>query len=316
MFDSNNKLLFETYKQDKLPETWLRTLFSEGYFKLFVPKKYGGLELSLKEGLKRIYEAGRIHGSLGWSLNLGAGAGYFWAFFEDSVAEHIFQPSDAVISGSGIATGHTVGKNVTGRWDKCSGAGYASWFTANAKKEDGRIVSFCIPREKVRISPAWDLFALKATSSYAIEIENESVPDNHFFQIGKIVNTSTSYPIYHIPFEPFARLCMLAAFLGMADCLSAHLLEEHASHDGIMSRAEELKQVSVSKYDRMLEEAERIYSGTEKQLLINVGEISRSIYGLCNDLFYQNGMRLSDESTLSHFAWRDVILGTQHFLLR
>lgn len=316
MIRAESSLLYETYLKDQLPTLWLEKLYTQGYFKLFVPRKYGGLELSLSDGLEKIFQAGSVHGSLGWSVNLGAGAGFFWSFFEDDVAKELFEPANAVISGSGLATGSFDGKTVTGRWDKCTGAGYATWFTANARKEDGSICSFAIPRERVTIKPAWDLFALKATSSYAIELDGVEVPKGHIFNIGKTRNSYGSYPISKVPFEPFARLCMLAAFLGMVDCLSKHLLREQSEHEEITSFADSLRDKVNGYRVQMLKDAEKIYRENDKNLTMNIGEISKSIFILSNELFYYHGMRLANEKTLAHFAWRDIILATQHFLLR
>lgn len=59
--------------------------------------------------------------------------------FSPAVAERIYAPVDAVIAGSGYATGKARnvpgGYRVTGQWKYASGAQYARVFTANAVLE-------------------------------------------------------------------------------------------------------------------------------------------------------------------------------------
>jgi hypothetical protein len=100
-------------------------IYQRNWFKLFTPKNLNGAELSLSEGLEQIIAASAVHGSIGWNVNLGSGAGYFYRFFDAETAQKIFSDSKAVIAGSGHATGKALpidgGFKVTGSWDKCSG---------------------------------------------------------------------------------------------------------------------------------------------------------------------------------------------------
>ena len=57
----------------RLPAAIGEPLLQEGFFRLWIPRAYGGLELPLADAL-RIYEAAAaLDGSLGWAVMIGAG---------------------------------------------------------------------------------------------------------------------------------------------------------------------------------------------------------------------------------------------------
>ena len=320
MFARDKNTLLTTYRNGALPSAWLDELFQKKSFKLFVPVRYGGLELDLDEGLQHINDAAAVHGSLGWVVNLGAGAGYFWPFLDHKTAEEIFSPENAVIAGSGAATGVARrvkgGYQLTGAWDKCSGAAHAAWFTVNATLQDGQVRSFAVPRKNVSVTPSWKLFALKATSSYAIEVNDLFVPDRYCFEIGRIRNEYPEYPIGKVPFEAFARLCMTAAMLGMVSGLCRHLQAEFEDNKRILDFSHHLKQETKEHFHQVLTYARRIYQDPEQPEGFPPGGIGKEIYDDCCSLFYSEGLRIADEESLSHYAWRDLMLASQHFMLK
>src|SRR3954463_16517682 len=82
----------------------LDIIYKEKWFKLFVPKEYGGLELSLPEGL-RIEEAlATIDGSLGWTVTLCSGATMFIGYLDQDIAKVIYADDKVCFGGSGRAS--------------------------------------------------------------------------------------------------------------------------------------------------------------------------------------------------------------------
>ena len=129
-----------------IPEQ-LAVIHSRKWFKLFVPRRLGGLELSLPEGVRLEEELARIDGSLGWTVTLCAGAnffvGYVGQFGDQPVAEAIFANADVCLGGSGQATGKAAvldgGYRVSGRWRYATGAPHLTHFTANCVLEKDEI---------------------------------------------------------------------------------------------------------------------------------------------------------------------------------
>jgi len=308
------------YQMKQLSEELLTYARHENLFKLFVPQIYGGQQLSLSGGIQKIYDASVIFGSLGWCVNLGAGAGYFWPFFTSEAAGEVFQDDNAVIAGSGATSGIVVRKKngyiLSGSWDKCTGSAHATWFTVNAQTEEGVSRSFAVPASSVTIKQGWQLFGLKATSSDAIEINEVFVEDRHSFEIGTIQDTSIEYSIKRLPFEGFAKYCMFSSLLGLVQCMCNNLKEEYSDHTRIEVYINTTTGVVSDLKSKLLESAEDFESEPKKGITFDFATPAKSLFKSVTELFYKEGLRLANEETKSHYAWRDVMLATQHYLLK
>jgi hypothetical protein len=320
----------EEYKQSYLSQERLDYLFDKNWFKMFVPKDYGGLELSLTEGAKILTKAATIQGGLGWTLNLGAGANWFSGFFIDSTAKSLFSSPNSVIAGSGFVSG-TYEMNdskvtLNGKWSRCTGAAHASLFSLNAKSDSGKITSFVVPRDQVELSEVkWPIFGLKNTSSHAIELNRVQVPKDYGFHINEIKNHK-EYPVYHIPFESFARVCMSSSFIGIVKCLVRHV------ENDLLSKKPELA-TDIQKILKFIlkSEAERnelsdelsslsfdqeVKASFEAQLKTKLGENNELLYELVQRLFFKGGLPFVEEDQLIHWAYRDVLTGVQHYMVK
>src|SRR5690606_5857792 len=74
----------------KLSKDLLELVYDHKWFKLFVPKIYGGLALSLLDGLLVEEALSRINGSLGWTVTLCSGANLFIGFLDQTLADRLF----------------------------------------------------------------------------------------------------------------------------------------------------------------------------------------------------------------------------------
>ena len=81
----------------RLPPEIAGPLLQEGFFRLWIPARCGGLELGLADAL-RLYEAAAfLDGSLGWALMIGAGGGLFAAWLPPAGARELFGPATALV---------------------------------------------------------------------------------------------------------------------------------------------------------------------------------------------------------------------------
>ncbi|WP_176220654.1 acyl-CoA dehydrogenase [Cohnella massiliensis] len=119
----------------ELDSDLIEAIYEEKLFKLFVPESMNGAMTPLPEALRAFERAAWIDGAFGWAVTIGAGGGFFAATMDQERARELFSAREAVIAGSGLPTGRAVraegGYRVSGRWSYCSGALYASFFTAN-----------------------------------------------------------------------------------------------------------------------------------------------------------------------------------------
>lgn len=126
-----------------LPPDILEGMYEERLFKLFVPDELGGRMTPLPAAARIFEQAAYADGSFGWLVTIGSGGGFFAATLPEKTAGALFADRRAVIAGSGHPTGVAVpvpgGYRVSGSWKYCSGAGFASFFTANCRVRRERL---------------------------------------------------------------------------------------------------------------------------------------------------------------------------------
>jgi indole-3-acetate monooxygenase len=223
----------------RLPPQVVRVLVQLNLFRLWVPKRYGGLELSLPDALHVYEAAARIDGSVGWAVMIGAGGGLFAAFLPPATASALFERPDAVIAGSGAPGGRAQreknGYRVTGTWRYASGVHYATTFTANCVVMEGtapvldaqgqpliRAMAFEAPQ--VAILPGWDTIGMRGTGSDDFEVRDAFVPEHRSFSVFTD-QPRESGPLYRLPFIVLTQLPVTAVAVGIA----THVLEAFAT---------------------------------------------------------------------------------------
>lgn len=319
----------EEYQQLYLNEDKLQKCYTEKWFKLFVPKSYNGLQLSMKEGCHELLNIAEIQGGLGWTVNLGAGANWFSGFFEDEIAKDLFTPVKAVIAGSGSANGDwkstEFGYQITGEWSKCTGANHATIFSLIANNSENELRIFVVPKEKVQLSEEkWPIMGMRNSSSFGINLNDVQIPKGYDFEMNVIKN-NLDYGVYHIPFESFARLCMSASYLGVIKCLIKVCLQDlrkplvlsiiendlwpliESSEGKLYDIANHVEKISVQGNFKELD---------KRNMRKELGENNMKIFDVVQSLFLAGGLQFIEEDKLVHWAYRDVLTAVQHHMVK
>ncbi|HEY4063672.1 MAG TPA: acyl-CoA dehydrogenase family protein [Puia sp.] len=222
----------------------LEILYAQGLFNLYVPRSYGGLELSLPEGLRIEEELARIDGSLGWTVTLCSGANWFVGFLRPELARVLFADRRVCLAGSGRADGvarrmggetgmrgpggdDTAVYEVTGRWKYATGAPHATAFTANCRiEEDGVLLenedgspvvrAFVFLRPEVTIHEDWYMMGMIATASHSFAVQGLRIREDRCFRIDARYAVLPQ-PIYRYPFQAFAEATLAVNHAGMAE---------------------------------------------------------------------------------------------------
>ncbi|MFD2330343.1 acyl-CoA dehydrogenase family protein [Cohnella sp. GCM10020058] len=226
-------------RDGRLPPDILERIYEERLFKLFVPEELDGRMTPLPDAARIFEQAAYADGSFGWLVTIGSGGGFFAATLPEETAGALFEDRRAVIAGSGHPTGVAKvvpgGYHVNGSWKYCSGAGYASFYTANCIVERSgsaerlgdendaavgvgsprapEIRSFAFLPEQVEIVRDWNAMGLQATESHTIRVPDAFVPDAQTFDIAS--EPRYDDPIYRYPFLPFAQVSFAAVVLGL-----------------------------------------------------------------------------------------------------
>ncbi|MBA4535991.1 acyl-CoA dehydrogenase [Bacillus aquiflavi] len=212
-------------KAGTLPADILQLIYEKKLFKLFLPAELGGKQLELLEALKVFQKSAAIDGNFGWLVTIGSGGNIFSPYIEENVCEILFRPKTAVIAGSGYPTGRAIktdnGYNVSGQWKYCSGANYATVFTANCFVEvDGvltdKIISCILMPEHVQVVQDWDAYGLKATGSHTIKVNNVSISKNFTFSLFEQKSDYAGI-VNSFPFLSFSEASFTAICLGIGE---------------------------------------------------------------------------------------------------
>lgn len=330
--DQLRSLSAEAEKLGALHPGQLEIIYQQKWFNLFVPRNYGGLELSLPEAL-RIEEAlAWTDGSIGWTVTLCSGAAWFIGFLPPSAARELFSDPKACLAGSGQAAGIAEvrgdGYQVTGHWKHATGAPHATIFTANCvlykdgeplkdSNGDSVVRAFWFHRHEVQVQQSWYSIGMVATASQSFGVQDLAVPANRCFTIDPR-QAVVPLPVFRYPFMPFAEATLAVNSAGMAtrfldlcrpsrtlDKASRIMEEERVSFYRIVdaSWAELLKTGSLS--DTTAVAVSRASHGLAALSLQWVDKL----YPLC-------GLEAADARTEINRVWRNLHTASQHILLR
>ena len=337
-------------KLGSLTPEMLDLIYLEKWFQLFVPKELGGLGLTLPEALGLEEKIAQLDASLGWTVTLCAGAGWFVGFLDPKLSQEIFADPKVCLAGSGFVGGKAdrVGESyqISGRWTYASGALHATHFTANCEiLEDGKqilneagkplVKAFILQKEEVEILDGWSYMGMIATGSHAFKTENLQVPLNRAFEIipGKATRPEA---VYKFPFLQFAEATLAVNILGITQHLQKLIRESFWRRNEIRKydpnqlrhfkkldnktseKLESMRKKFYRKVKECWEELEK-KGKISKNSLKSVSHTSRKLTQVCRDsnarMYPFAGLEAAKTHTELNRVWRDFNTVSQHALL-
>lgn len=346
----NNQLAQKAENMAQLPAEWLELIYQEKWFKIFVPKYYGGLGLDFLDALKVEGELAKKDGSLAWAVTLCAGAAWFVGFLDDDLATRVFKDPKVCFAGSGFVggTANKIGDTyiINGSWTYASGALHATHFTANCQiLEDGKLLldndgqpivkAFLLEKNEVEILDGWSYMGMIATGSHAFKVTEQVIPLNRSFEIlpHKAVLPE---PIFRFPFLQLAEATLVANVLG----ITLHFIELVDECFQIRNKKRKYDQKHLDYYTELKSNSqqqilnlriefyqivEKAWSELEENRAIDessLGEISK----ICRELAIScrtnaailhpfAGLEAAKKHTEINRVWRDMNTVSQHSLL-
>lgn len=214
----------------------LEWIYHKEYLRVAMPNYNNGKPLSAYE-IALLFEAlAYADGSLGWAINLGAGANMFLGYLAKETTEKLSRNNKMWFAGSGAPTGKAIkiegGYLLSGQWKYASGSLYATHFTANAYLFDSKrnpIVnragqpiyrSFVFSTKEVEILPTWNAIGLKASCSNDYRVTSCFVPENQSFDL-TTKSVFHHLSLYRFSFDAFA----IANITVMCTGIAQHFVE-------------------------------------------------------------------------------------------
>ena len=177
----------------RLTEDITRELAGSGFFRIFLPNAYGGLDLAPTQGLEVLEELARADASVAWCVWNG-NTHWIIARLAADAARAIHGKADVVTANSTRATGQAEmvsdGYRVNGRWSLVSGCELASWMVLLCVVHEGgkprlgpsgapetRFV--LLPATKCEIIDTWTVGGLRGTGSHDVVVRDAFAPSSY-----------------------------------------------------------------------------------------------------------------------------------------
>ncbi|MEV4743893.1 acyl-CoA dehydrogenase family protein, partial [Streptomyces sp. NPDC049555] len=182
-----------------IPDENIELLEKAGVFRMAVPERFGGLDLSLAEQARVISEIARGCPSTGWVTMVWSSSVWTATLYPDKAQEEIFADGTVRISSAFAPTGTVVptegGYLLNGSWKFNSGCQGAHWnFTAAMiEHPDGSHgeVMVVVPMSDLSITDDWYVSAGTATGSATTTAKDVFVPAHHVVTFEEVMVSAT-----------------------------------------------------------------------------------------------------------------------------
>jgi indole-3-acetate monooxygenase len=177
-------------RERRLPEDLARDLARAGFFRIFLPAAYGGLDLAPMDGIAVFEELAKADASVAWCVWNG-NTHWTAAQLSPEAAGTIHAEPDVITANSTRPSGQAQivdgGYRLSGRWSLVSGCELASWMVLwSVVHEDGKprltpsgspdIRFMLLPSARCEIIDTWTVGGLRGTGSHDVAVRDEFVP--------------------------------------------------------------------------------------------------------------------------------------------
>jgi alkylation response protein AidB-like acyl-CoA dehydrogenase len=224
-----DELAPETERLRRLPDELAAALVESGILRRWIPRRYGGDQASVLDGLALIERLAYYDGSTGWCAAIAVTTSLTAAFLAPEVATEIYGDPGAVTGGYALPAGQARavegGLVVDGRWSWGSGTSHCTWIGggclvvdeagAPAPRPDGLVTPFVFfPRAEVELLDTWRVMGLRGSGSTDYAVSGAFVPEGRWVQLGGAPLVDA--PLYRLPFLSTLALGVCAVALGLA----------------------------------------------------------------------------------------------------
>ncbi|MFL5345116.1 MAG: acyl-CoA dehydrogenase family protein [Hyalangium sp.] len=214
----------------RLPADLAQELAQAGFFRMFIPEAYGGLELHPARIIEIIEELSRADASTGWCVMIGSATAMISAWLPEATARAIFEPQETITGGVAAPIGRAErvegGYRISGRWSWASGSQNCQWLVGGAVITQGGkpvLSPKGIPEMRTLVFPArdavlhdtWHASGLCGTGSCDMEVKELFVPEAYSLSLVS-ERPRVARPLYGFPAFGLLGVGLPAVALGIA----------------------------------------------------------------------------------------------------
>jgi len=246
----------ETEERRSLTLETRRDLMESGVHRIFQPRRFGGVEGSMRAGVDILIETGRGCASTAWVLVQNMTHNWMVAEWPIEAQEAVWGQNPAallsgiLIPGLGKARRVEGGYRISGRWPFLSGVNICDWalFTAFTEGPAGRQEDrhFLLPRSDFEILDTWRSVGLRGTCSNDAKVEDVFVPEHMTTTVeslkGAVPPLGVESVCFYVPRYAMFGVFITAAALGAAEAAVETYI------DGARKRIATSSSVSLSSF--------------------------------------------------------------------
>jgi alkylation response protein AidB-like acyl-CoA dehydrogenase len=179
----------------RLPLDLVEQLRSIGFFRMILPRRWGGLGIDFPKSVEILAELSAADGSVGWASMIGCETPQLFALLPEATFDAIYADGpDVIVAGAfaprGVAEaidGGAGGYRVSGRWSFASGCQHARWLFGNCVVTSGgqplpgpipgtpQLRCAVLPAPAWTVHDTWRTAGLRGTGSHDLEIRDAMV---------------------------------------------------------------------------------------------------------------------------------------------
>ncbi|MET8824815.1 acyl-CoA dehydrogenase family protein [Streptomyces sp. NPDC004610] len=326
-----------------------------GLFRLTVPRRLGGHEVSIRTLLQVSSELARGCGSTAWVNALVNVSNWMVALFPERVQREVWgSDPDArvcsVLSPKGISGQADGGRVVTGKWGFASGSPHCQWAllglplvdAAAGQRIDQGVA--LIPMEELTIEDTWFMAGMRGTGSNTLVADKVFVPSHRIMSLTKAIGGEygterTDETLYRSALVPVLALVLAGPQVGLAKAALEVVMESLAEGRGIAHTSYERSREAPSTQTQLAEAAQLIDTaelhllrcaddidawaakGTYMPLLgrararMDTGYIARCAREAIDRLLSVQGAGSFAEAAPLQRIWRDQETGSRHAIV-
>lgn len=220
----------------RLPDATVAEYKANEFFRVCMPKKYGGYEMGWDVLCRIVMEVAKGCASSAWVLAVFTEHANTIAGFSDKAQAEIWAdgPDVAISSGGNTGTKESIANKCTltptdggyllnGWATFSSGCDHATWLSNSSTLADGSgMMQILTPITPDQIIHNWDTFALVGTGSKFVEFKDCFIPDHRAFPAQEGLEGTTpgsklyDNPIFRLPRLAIAPYSLVSVNIGIA----------------------------------------------------------------------------------------------------
>ena len=231
----------EADRTRRLPPAVVDALHDAGLYRLLLPARYGGTELSPVVYLQVMEQLASLDASTAWCIGQANGCAMSAAYLDPDVADRIWgrDPRAVLAWGPGPATAVVDGDGyrLTGKWSFASGGNHANWLGGHAPivDADGNTVltgsgrraerTMLMPADEVEMTDTWDVIGLRGTGSDSFSVDDHFVSHAYSVSRDDPAERRSTGLLYLFPAMSLYAIAFSATALGIARAMFDEFLD-------------------------------------------------------------------------------------------